>query len=172
MNLNLGDEDYCKSYYQRNREALKEKARIHRLNNKEYYTEYNKKWRESNPDYHKTEEYKARGKKWKEANPHKVFFLTKRGEAKKKGIEFSLVFEDTVFPTHCPVLCIELNYGHKGTGHAVNNSPSFDRIDPSKGYVPGNVIIVSLKANRIKNDASVSELVAVANFYKELIGAN
>ena len=48
-------------------------------------------------------------------------------------------------------------------------SPSIDRIIPTLGYVRGNVIVVSLKANRIKNDATPDELMEVARFYKELL---
>ncbi len=42
------------------------------------------------------------------------------------------------------------------------NSPSLDRIDPTKGYVKGNVWIISHRANTIKSDASHEELKLVA----------
>jgi hypothetical protein len=97
-------------------------------------------------------------------------FVVKKARAKQRGIEFSLVFEDMVFPTHCPVLGIELDYsvGNKGRGCKKLALPSFDRIDPTKGYTTGNVIIVSMRANIIKTNANPDEILAVGNFYKAL----
>ena len=36
------------------------------------------------------------------------------------------------------------------------------------GYVRSNIIVVSMKANRIKNDATVNEIKKVADFYEKL----
>lgn len=44
-----------------------------------------------------------------------------------------------------------------------DNSYSLDRIDPNKGYIKGNIWVISLRANRIKNDATVSELRMIAD---------
>ena len=38
------------------------------------------------------------------------------------------------------------------------NSPSLDRIDPTKGYVKGNVMMMSALANRMKQDATLKQL--------------
>jgi hypothetical protein len=46
------------------------------------------------------------------------------------------------------------------------NSPSLDRINNNLGYVPGNVIVVSDRANRIKNNATIEELEKIVNYYK------
>jgi hypothetical protein len=37
-------------------------------------------------------------------------------------------------------------------------TPSIDRIDPKKRYVKDNIIVVSMRANRIKSDATVDEI--------------
>ncbi len=50
-----------------------------------------------------------------------------------------------------------------------SSSPSLDRIIPEKGYVKGNVIVVSNKANVIKNNATPEEIIAVGEFYKKLL---
>lgn len=44
------------------------------------------------------------------------------------------------------------------------NAASLDRIDNSKGYVRGNVMVISLRANAIKNNATAEELTAVAAY--------
>jgi hypothetical protein len=90
--------------------------------------------------------------------------------AKKDGTPFTISTADIVVPTHCPVLGVPLVI-HRGRGVLrpdIPNSPSLDRIDNALGYVPGNVVVVSYRANRIKCDASVSELLAVADFYRRL----
>ena len=75
---------------------------------------------------------------------------TARSRAKKSGIKFSITEKDFVPVTHCPLLGIRLNFSIRKRGTS-NNSPTIDRITPKLGYVPGNVWVISGKANRIKN---------------------
>ena len=87
-----------------------------------------------------------------------------KGRAKKEGLPCNLEsIDDIPKPTHCPVLGIELVIGTKRNGP---NSPSLDKIIPELGYVKGNIVVVSLRANQIKSDATIDELQAVAKFYK------
>jgi hypothetical protein len=78
--------------------------------------------------------------------------------ARRKDIPYGLRRQDLVIPTHCPVLGIPLVIGAKRS----DASPSLDRIDPRKGYVPGNVRVISDRANRLKGDRSLSEIQALA----------
>jgi hypothetical protein len=55
----------------------------------------------------------------------------------------------------------------KGDGRQHANSPNLDRLDPAKGYVPGNVAVISQKANRIKTDACSSEIRRVADWLEK-----
>ena len=64
----------------------------------------------------------------------------------------------------CPVLGIELVHGHEDK----HNSPTLERIDNDNFYVRGNILIVSHRANCIKNDGTWQEIMAVAEFYKHL----
>lgn len=86
-------------------------------------------------------------------------------------MDFNLLPEDIVIPDVCPVLGIELrhNYGKNGP---TDHSPTVDRIDNSKGYVRGNVIVVSFRANRLKSDATSAELLRVANFYSQVLSVD
>jgi hypothetical protein len=68
----------------------------------------------------------------------------------------------------CPVLGIPLfrNRGAKGQGP---NSPSLDRIVPQLGYIKGNVIVMSSLANRIKNDSTPEQVMAVAKWFARVV---
>ncbi len=91
-------------------------------------------------------------------------FIHKKSNAKQAGIEWSVEFGEIEFPVNCPVLGIELDYW---SDRRQDNSISFDRIDNSKGYVSGNVIIMSWRANRIKNDGTAEEHKKIYEFMQK-----
>lgn len=91
-----------------------------------------------------------------------------RHRAKEKNLPFNISEEDINIPDICPVLGIPMQTAF-GKGKARANSPSLDRIIPEKGYVKGNVITVSNRANTIKNNATPEEIIAVGEFYKKLL---
>ena len=95
------------------------------------------------------------------SDPRRDLVRWARRRAQERGIEFSIDVEDVYIPRYCPVLGIPLV---PGKGRHTDSSPSLDRIDPSKGYVPGNVQIISNRANRIKNDASIAELQQIIRY--------
>lgn len=148
-------------------EEKKERARARAMaryysGGKEKKSEYNKKMRES-PEY--KEKMKAymlarRRNQWAKV---KICELASR--CKKRGIQFSLVEEDLVVPEYCPILGIKLEIN---TGRLADNSPSVDRIIPDLGYVKGNVVVVSQRANWLKKSATLSELISVVHFYLAL----
>jgi len=105
-------------------------------------------------------------KKWKAKNPVKALFAGRKSDAKKRGIEFTITERDVIIPEVCPVLGIPIV---ASGGSRTNNSPSIDRIDNNKGYVPGNVVVISWRANMLKKDATIEELIKMANFYKDKI---
>lgn len=77
-----------------------------------------------------------------------------RKRAREAGIEFTLQVADIVVPDKCPILGVELMYD-KGIN---DRKPSLDRIDSSKGYVPGNVRVISWRANYIKGELSPEQI--------------
>lgn len=90
-----------------------------------------------------------------------------RARARKRGLEATIHIEDVQWPTHCPVLGIPLFYPERtGTGICSKRPdlPTLDRWDNTKGYVPGNVFVVSMRANVLKSDATWAELQAVAEY--------
>lgn len=87
--------------------------------------------------------------------------------AKKKGLKFNITLDYIceIAPVRCPILDLELVYGYgqlTGKKTVSENSPSIDRIDSSKGYIKGNVQVISYKANTMKSNANSEELVKFA----------
>ena len=87
-------------------------------------------------------------------------YANAKRRAKKKNIEFSITIDDIVIPTHCPVLGLELSVNRNGKFN--HTSPSLDRIDNSKGYINGNIEVISNRANILKRDGNL-------NSFKKLV---
>lgn len=88
---------------------------------------------------------------------------TSRKSAKKRGIDFSLNTWDVVIPKRCPVLGIKLE--RRREVHA--GTPSMDRVDNSKGYVPGNVRVISMRANTLKGALSAVEAKRLVRYMEQ-----
>lgn len=108
--------------------------------------------------------FKEAASRHRELHPEKHIWWRARRRAVARGLPFDLEIEDIRIPVTCPVLGIRLNTTI-GSGQS-DNSPSIDRLDSSKGYVRGNVYIISMKANRIKNDATVEDLEKVLDYMR------
>jgi len=88
--------------------------------------------------------------------------------ARIKGLEFSITVQDIEpLPTICPVLGITLNWDRAGL--PAGDSLSLDRLDNALGYTPGNVMIISNRANMIKCDATAEEVTAVASWLRSML---
>jgi hypothetical protein len=88
-----------------------------------------------------------------------------RQRAKAQGVPFSLTEADIDLPMFCPILgtLLRVNEGLAGP-----DSPSLDKIDPALGYVPGNVVVVSQEANRLKDRMTPDEMIRIGLAFKEL----
>ncbi len=104
-------------------------------------------------------------------NPFPQILNVAKRRAKRNSIPFEITHQDIkdVWPKDmiCPALGIKMNHG-KGMG-GNKFSPSLDRLIPEKGYVKGNIIIVSYLANRIKSDASLEEIEKTLKFYRRFL---
>lgn len=82
-----------------------------------------------------------------------------RQRAQLRGLEFSITKHDITIPEFCPYLNVKLEVN-------TEYAPSIDRIDSSKGYVPGNVEVISKRANTLKSNATYEELLLIAERMK------
>jgi len=80
-----------------------------------------------------------------------------KNNARKSNLNFNLDKSDIIIPINCPYLGIELSYNKKDG--VLDHYFSIDRIDSSKGYVKGNVQVISRLANTIKNNATIDQLI-------------
>lgn len=88
--------------------------------------------------------------------------------AKRRNIDFDLKYQDLQLPETCPLLGIPLVYNNK-EGYSLYNYATVDRIDNSKGYVKGNVWIISRLANAMKNEADFDQLITFSQNITKLI---
>lgn len=100
---------------------------------------------------------RVKEQKKKEFNKNITRYMWTRAKqrALKYGYEFNLDVEDIIIPEKCPLLEVPLIMGDKDD---YEYSPSLDRIDNTKGYIKGNVWVISKKANSMKNSATKEEL--------------
>lgn len=103
-------------------------------------------------------------RKYRVAYPAVRLLAKARQRAIKRGVPFSLTLEDVVVPDVCPVLGIPLAIGDKVFGP---NSPTLDRLRSDLGYEPGNVAVISFRANLIKNNATAEEVEQVAAWMRK-----
>jgi len=86
-----------------------------------------------------------------------------RKRAKEKGLEITIQPKDLDIPRVCPILLVPME---RHTGKVSNNNYSLDRLDSTKGYVPGNVRVISWRANYVKNNLSLEEAERLVAYMK------
>lgn len=136
-------QSYCKEC---NSQYLKER--------KEHITKLKLKKRWENPE--------VKAKEWEHArqiriaNRERCLLNAARSRARRNNLEFDLELSDIFIPLECPVLKIILT--RNDMKMCDPNAPSLDRFDTTKGYTKDNVWVISNRANRMKNNASLEEL--------------
>ena len=115
--------------------------------------------------------YQAKYGNHKDVTPSDLYdaqrqkFNRKRANSIKNGYSWNINFGDINWSLTCPILNLELDYFAE---FRQENSVSFDRIDSNLGYIPGNVQIVSWRANRIKNDGTAEEHCQIAEYLDKI----
>jgi hypothetical protein len=121
----------------------------------------NKRWREDPKRQELQVRLRADGyhNRWQKnahvKDPRRKMLTSAKQRAAAYGREFRITLDDIVIPLKCPLLGIPIVLGNR---RVKNNSPTIDRKNSAKGYIPKNIWVISWRANRIKYNATLKEL--------------
>ena len=140
---------YAKLYREQYPDKANESRRKWAKKNRSKLTATHRDWVRRHPGY----EAKKRAE-YQKKDPVRYMLFGAKNRAKEMGLDFSITRDDVAIPEICPVLGLLIQPQNKAF-HP--NSPSLDRFDSSKGYIPGNVFVISNRANVLKRDGTLDE---------------
>jgi hypothetical protein len=130
---------YCNRYYAEHAEVFREKARQYRKVN--------------------SQQVRTKEKDYYTSHPEILLFKGAKQRARKDKLPFTITAKDILdlIPSDglCPITKLPFK---RGEGKVGQQSMTLDRIEPSRGYVPGNIAVISHLANTIKQDCTDPEL--------------
>ena len=159
-------------YVERNREAVRErsreKARHAREESPEKLREANRRWYKKNP-----ERAKDGCRRWRRENVERAMLGQARNRAKRRGQECTITEADVgalIAPGVCAIT--GLPFVLEWDGPSIKNpwAPSLDRIDVTRGYVPGNVRAVCWIVNHMRGDYPDAVLAKAARAIADAMG--
>lgn len=103
----------------------------------------------------------ARKKFLRKHDPVVMMLGSSKVSAKTRGLPHTIKRADLPLPTHCPVLGVRLGVCGKD-----DNSPTIDRVDNLAGYIPGNVRVISWRANRLKSNGTLEEFEKIVTYMR------
>ena len=166
----------CREYYYANREKLMEnqrryyKKKIEKF--RKYNAEYRAKYREKCNLYHR-EWYAKCGKEYDRMHasiPKNRMERLARGARRRAKIK-NVPFDDELIkalgenpPTNCKCCGRVLDYSLGRGNNKRDLSPSLDCTIPARGYTVKNVVVLCMRCNDLKKDATPEELRIVADY--------
>ena len=177
---------YQKQYYEQNKQKIKDRAKAHYDANREEAIARANQWQKDNREAHNAAVAKydkshpeivvLANKRYREKHGHTLLYKQRRivnatrKRSLKKGWAFDIDLEyiQEIWPkdNRCPIFGTEFTYGTESLATVA----SVDRLDSTKGYIKGNVHIISYRANTIKNDSTLDELRTLVGYLSSLQG--
>lgn len=111
--------------------------------------------------------YHSKVKQNRVTDPTGAMWANARDKARECSLPFNLEKSDIVIPSVCPIFGTPFDMISK---RRQPTSPTLDRTVPEKGYVKGNIAVISYKANRLKSNATPDELEMIAKYLRTLAG--
>ena len=100
-----------------------------------------------------------RRRRGERVDPRVYMVRNARARARRRGVPFALTPDDIHIPARCPWLNKPMHHAHFGVQGPRRWSPTIDCIIPELGYVPGNVMVVSCRANVLKGRSTLDTFV-------------
>jgi len=113
---------------------------------------------------------------WNSKSDAEYLWKQARARCRRSGREFDITIEDVaaVDSDNCPYLLMPMKrYPMVAGGNKKKmpnqDSKTLDRIDSAKGYVPGNIIVCSWKANRLLSDATLQDMSLLVHNFRRIL---
>jgi hypothetical protein len=142
--------------------------------NKDKILAQNKEWQVNNPE--RCRAYQLQHDRKRETGvtgKMRAMLRGSRKRAKEKGILHTLKVKDlqAMFVTHCPITGREIVWEPDLNQilHYNPLGPSLDRTNPSEGYTPSNVRIVSHQGNTWKNNMTLEDAEKVVAYLRSIL---
>lgn len=150
-----------RKYYEANRDKLLAKSKAYHDANRE---EVNIKKRKRRIKNNESSNFVDRV--YYVNNYRNVMLNSAKARSRLSGHEIDIDIDDIIIPDRCPLLgtLLQIATGRKSDK---SNSPSLDRIDSTKGYVKGNVWVISHRANVMKSNATLDEHILLVENWKQ-----
>lgn len=113
-----------------------------------------------------------RVEEWKDNNPKRTWIGSATRDARrravKKGVPYNLTIDYVmgIAADSCPIF--NTPFVWRGNKQVGEKSPTLDRIVPALGYVIGNVVVISSKANNIKSAYIATDIFTVAEWLQTI----
>ena len=101
-------------------------------------------------------------KRWKQQTIAALIHSARK-RARDFNLEFSIGVKDIDLVEICPILQVKMVRHSNVYGR---DSFTLDRVDPLKGYVPGNVRVISWQANRLKENLTLEQVERLVKYMK------
>jgi hypothetical protein len=125
-----------------------------------------------NRKWNKSDKAKKSKLKWRNKDPKRAWAVIGvngvKARAALKGVPFDIDYNYilSIAPDECPVFGTPFSFlGNKVLGP---DSATLDRLDPIKGYVRGNIAVISHKANMVKSACGSADIQKVADWLRNL----
>ena len=99
-------------------------------------------------------------------DPVKYLYDVAKDRAKALNLPFTIGISDIKLNEYCPILGTKLDV----LTNNMETGMSLDKVDNTKGYVPGNIAIISRKANRLKGDGTITQFESIIKYMRSYIG--
>lgn len=119
-------------------------------------------WAQRNPEL-----ANERMRDWRHRNPKYMLHAAAKRRARNYNIEFDISIEYIPdIPKICPIALIPLFPRNDGNRGPIDNSPTLDRVDTTRGYIKDNIRVISHKGNRWKSDMTVEDVRRLLKYFE------